>query len=149
MDFQKKLLKYENKIFEDYLQKRKLFINNIKNIDFNKFNNNQYLNFIADTQMIIDPIKNVSQNIKHFLKNKKTNFENNDSVIYSKELEHIIILYYTYYSYSNNTNHSDSDSDSDSDSELISSNFLDNSSKYSESTESSESSELSDSKDSE
>ena len=37
-----KILEYENKIFEDYLEQRKLFINNIKNIDFNEFNNNDF-----------------------------------------------------------------------------------------------------------
>jgi len=138
------ILEYENKIFEDYLEQRKLFINNIKNIDFNEFNNNEYLNFLFDTKMVIDPIKNASHNIKHFLKNKTKNFKNSESITFNKELQHIMILYYTFYK---NTQ-PDSDSDSDSELELSSSNFLVNSSISSELTDSESFSESSESDDS-
>lgn len=137
MDFKNKLLKYETKIFKDYLQKRKLFINTIKNIDFNEFNNNGFINFVSDTKMIIDSLKNNIQNINHFLMNEKKNFKSNESVVYNKDIEYITILYYNYFKINQ--------SESGSESVVISSNFLDNSEIYSESTVETVESESSDS----
>ena len=137
-----KILEYENKIFEDYLEQRKLFINNIKNIDFNEFNNNEYLNFLFDTKMVIDPIKNASHNIKHFLKNKTKKFKNSESITFNKELQHIMVLYYTFH------NNNQPESESDSELELSSSNFLVNSAISSELTDSESFSDSSESDDS-
>ena len=90
--------------------------------------------------MVIDPIKNASHNIKHFLKNKTKKFKNSESITFNKELQHIMVLYYTF--------HNNNQSESDSELELSSSNFLVNSAISSELTDSESVSDSSESDDS-
>ena len=52
-----KILNYENKIFEEYISKRTLFLENLKIIKINELSKEQLLNFINDIKNIIDPLK--------------------------------------------------------------------------------------------
>ena len=133
MSFKSEILKYENKIFTKYLQKRKLFINVINNFDFNELNTNQLLNFTFDTKIVIDPIKTSIENITQFLKNEKNSFINENSINYDQNLKKILVFYSIFHYHESHSSESDPDS--------ISSNFLDNSSISNESSESESDSE--------
>jgi len=77
-----KILDYEEKIFNEFIQKRTNLLKNIKNMDLSKLNNNELNNFIFNLKDIIDPIKNVNETIDNLQSNielNNFNFQNNDN----------------------------------------------------------------------
>ena len=84
------ILQYENKTFENYITKRKQLIENINKLQLNDLNKNQMNIFINDLKMIIDPLKNTTENIDHYLSN--TSFKNNISTETLCEMHFMVVL---------------------------------------------------------
>ena len=91
MDLKNKILDYEQNIFNEFTEKRNKLIKHINEIVFSVLTKNQLDNFICDIKMILDPIKNASENIEYLLTN--INFNNNNSHNDIKHFENIILLY--------------------------------------------------------
>jgi len=122
-----KILQYEQKIFNEFIQKRTNLIKNIKDLDLSILNKQQQHHFINDLKDIIDPIKMVNENIENYFLNSSNSFKNSNSTN-----EHTFILFYLFLkdtfflsdpssdssdsSETKETSESDSDSDSSSDS---------------------------------
>lgn len=89
-NLKERILQYESKIFENYLNKRKQLIENIKNLQLIDLNKDQMNIFINDLKIIIDPLKNTTENIDHYLSN--TSFKNNDSTERLSEMNFLLVL---------------------------------------------------------
>jgi hypothetical protein len=85
------VLSYEEKIFREYIFKRKQLIENIKQFQLKDLTNKQLLTFTNDIKMIIDPIKNTINNIDHHLSN--VSLTNEESTNYDKDIQQMVILY--------------------------------------------------------
>ena len=91
MDLKSKILDYEQNIFNEFIEKRDKLIKHINEIILPNLTKNQLDNFICDIKMILDPIKNASENIEYLLTN--TNFNNDNSQNDIKDFQNIILLY--------------------------------------------------------
>ena len=91
MDLKSKIIDYEQNIFDEFTEKRNKLIQHINKIVLPNLTKNQLDNFICDIKMILDPIKNASENIEYLLTN--TNFNNNNSQNDIKDFQNIILLY--------------------------------------------------------
>jgi hypothetical protein len=91
MDLKSKILEYEQNIFDEFIDKRNKLIKHINEIVFPVLTQSQLNNFICDIKMILDPIKNASENIEYLLTN--INFNNNNSHNDIKDFQNIILLY--------------------------------------------------------
>ena len=91
MDLKGKILEYEQNIFDEFIDKRNKLIKHINEIVFPVLTQSQLNNFICDIKMILDPIKNASENIEYLLTN--INFNNNNSHNDIKDFQNIILLY--------------------------------------------------------
>ena len=67
--FLSKILNYESQIFENYLSKRKDFLQHLKTIKTNELSKEESLIFINNLKDIIDPIKSTTKSIDDFLEN--------------------------------------------------------------------------------
>jgi hypothetical protein len=88
-----KILEYENTVFNNFLEKRKCLIENIKNFQLNNLTQPQLFNFINDVKMIIDPMKNVSDNIDFYLLNSENLFNDNSSKVNYTTFQNSILFY--------------------------------------------------------
>ena len=84
-----KILNYESEVFNKYLSKRKLLIENIKEININELSQRQLLIFISDLKDIIEPIKTSNDSIDYFFTN--TLFDKNDSIKSSEAIKKALI----------------------------------------------------------
>ena len=91
-NFKEQVLNYENDVFNNYTIKRKQLIENITNLQLTDLNKEQMNNFINDLKMILDPIKNTTENIDHYLSNKC--FTNNYSTETLSEMQFMIIFHH-------------------------------------------------------
>jgi len=78
MDILSKILNHELEIHNQFLSKRTLLLNYIKQIEINNLTKNELLIFINDLKDILDPIKTSILSIDHILEN--TSFKNNASL---------------------------------------------------------------------
>jgi hypothetical protein len=84
-----KILNYESEIFNQYLSKRKLLIENIKEININELSQRQLLIFINDVKDIIEPIKTSNDSIDYFFTN--TLFNKDDSIKSNESIKKALI----------------------------------------------------------
>jgi hypothetical protein len=85
-----KILKYEQEVFEKYLESRKKLLCFIKQVKINNLSNEKVLIFINDLKQVIDPIITCNSNIDYLISN---NMESNDSIEYQKDLKEFFNLY--------------------------------------------------------
>ena len=74
MSLLSKILNYEQSIFEEFVEKRKIFIKKIEKIETNNMNKNQVLIFIENIKNVIDPLKNSIFSMENF-NEKKDSFD--------------------------------------------------------------------------
>ena len=89
-NLKEQILQYESKVFENYINKRKQLIENIEILQLKDLNKDQLNVFINDLKMIIDPLKNTTENIDHYLSNKS--FKNDDSTQTLSEMHFLVVL---------------------------------------------------------
>lgn len=127
------IIEFENKLFEEYSQKRIIFINNLRCIDTDKLNNTQLINFAHDIKQITDNISLANENIDNYTINQKEMFNNDDSTAMVSIKNKLYIFYSIFYKFLNY--------DSDSDTEISESSI----SEFEPESESESNSEFSDS----
>ena len=89
MDFLSRALNYENKIFEEYLSKRKKMIDFIQKLDFETLDKKQKTVFIENFKNVVDPIKTSISQIDTF--NEDLSFTNlNESRL---KVDFVYLLY--------------------------------------------------------
>jgi len=84
MSLLSKILNYESSIFEELVEKRNIFINNLKKIETNNMNRDQLLFFIESLKGVTGSLKTSIHNIENF-------FEQNTS--YSFDTVNFIKFY--------------------------------------------------------
>ena len=72
-----KILHHENEIFEEFIKKRKTFLQNVKK---NTLNECQMKHFIYDVKSIIDSMKSTNNFIEQYFVNSKNHFNNDYSM---------------------------------------------------------------------
>ena len=82
MSLLNKIISYELETFNEYKQKRQLFLKKIKNVKLNNLNNDQLLSFIDDIKNVIDPIKSSIEFINIFLENKHFKKDYNNFILF-------------------------------------------------------------------
>ena len=93
MDIPNQILEYEQHIFDEYISKRIKFIKSIKELNINKLNKTQLSNMINDIKMIIDPLKNIINNIDDYLENNIDSFNNDLSTRSLIDFDELIKYY--------------------------------------------------------
>ena len=88
-----KVLKYELKLFDEYTNKRELFIESVKNLNINQLSKTQLRNFICDVKMITDSLHTCEQNINLYFSNHDDSFNSNESLNSLKDIQSMVVLY--------------------------------------------------------
>jgi hypothetical protein len=95
MDLIDKIIKYEENIFKEFIEKRNKFIEHISNVKTDTMTKEQLNNFIHDVKMILEPIKTASENIDYIFTN--TEFNKSNSINDLNDIQNILV-FYSYYS---------------------------------------------------
>ena len=111
------IIDFENKLFQEYLQKRTIFINNLKCVESYKLNNDQLINFVNDIKQITDNISLANENMDYYTTNQQQMFKNNESTEIRNVKNKLYVFYSIFHKYF--LNH-----DSDSDTEISESSEL-------------------------
>ncbi len=90
MDILSSILRHESAIFEQYIIKRKLFIEHLQTIDTKSLTNSQLNIFIHDIKAIIEPIKTSSSGIEYYFTN--TDFKKTDTIDHYNQINRIYLL---------------------------------------------------------
>jgi hypothetical protein len=113
-----KILNYEQKVFEEYLDSREKMLNFLKKIEINKLDQSQLLICIENLKNIIDPVKTSTLCVDDLI-----SFTKNDHYFDQNEFMAFYLLFGKFFfggeggSDSNEEIESDSEPDSESDSE--------------------------------
>ena len=87
----RKLISYEETIFQEYLSKRNQLKSYLETVS--QINENELLVFVNDLKAIVDPIKTSTLAIDHCLNN--SDFKNTQSISDQNELQKMF-FYYTF-----------------------------------------------------
>ena len=85
----RKLLEYEETVFQDYLLKRSEFKEYIHKLQ--ELNKEELFVFVNDLKAIVDPIKTSTLAINHCLNN--SDFKNTQSISDHNELQKVLMYY--------------------------------------------------------
>ena len=78
-----KILNYEQKVFDEYLDSREKMLNFLKKIEINKLDQSQLLIFIENLKNVIDPLKTSMSSINELISFKKSNqFDENQFILF-------------------------------------------------------------------
>ena len=78
-----KILNYEQKVFNEYIDSREKMLDFLKKIEINKLDQSQLLIFIENLKNVIDPIKTSNSLIPELISFKKSNqFDENKFILF-------------------------------------------------------------------
>ena len=87
------ILKYENKLFNDYIRGRNKLVRIIKNVDFDSLNNNQLIILINDLKEITESVKETCENIDYFSLNNSKKFKMNNTLKNKEDLIKLVCVF--------------------------------------------------------